>query len=400
MASSIANVKEFMPILRPASLLSLCLSVLLLPGCETDIDVIAPKRDMTIIYGILEANNTTHYIRINKSFVGEEAADDLAAIQGINEYSDSELTARIIEMTPEEVPTGREWQLEPTYIKSKEDGAFNSDSNKVYFFEAQLDVALFYKIECKLKVEGEGEKTVTAITDIIGNRGPDGALAHLNLLRPKRSGNNTGDGRTSDEVTFIIPGGYAPSYQVEWSGTDRGVRYTTYARLYYREEDPVAGSVLRVDSVTLPIGTKEVAPGSGSVSFDVNARDLYATIGNRVPDYASTDNFLRRVSDTLQFFVEVANDELSTYIAINQPVTEVLQERPSYTNVDNGIGIFASRLVSSTRHSNAILTGRILDNRSMEELLYSNATGSGGYTASKNFINSRCIVTATGPNCD
>lgn len=403
LVAAIANVKEFMPTLRPASLLMLFMGLLSFSGCETDIDVIAPKRDMTIIYGLLEANKTRHHIRINRSFVGEEAASVLATKPGINEYADDELQARIIELFEDGTPSGATWELQSMFIDSKDEGTFNNDSNKIYYFDATLDVERLYKIECKIKVDGEEEKTVTATTDILGSKAANGGLEQLVLVRPKRSGSgstNQGSDRTSDEVVFVIPSGYAPEFQVQWSGAKGGVRYTTYARLYYKDVDPVAGEVIRKDSVTLPMGTREFAPDAGNASFSVNTQDIYSTIGIEVPDHAITDDFIRIVSDTLQFFVEIANEELSTYIAINQPITEVVQERPEYTNIDNGIGIFASRLVASTRHSNPLLTGRILDNRSMEELLYSNASGSGGYTVTKNFTNDRCVVSITGPNCD
>jgi hypothetical protein len=39
----------------------------------------------------------------------------------------------------------------------------------------------------------------------------------------------------------------------------------------------------------------------------------------------------------------LANDELKTYINVNNPVTGIIQERPSYTNVVGGLGLFASR---------------------------------------------------------
>jgi hypothetical protein len=39
----------------------------------------------------------------------------------------------------------------------------------------------------------------------------------------------------------------------------------------------------------------------------------------------------------------VANEELATYLEINSPVTGVIQERPEYTNINGGLGLFASR---------------------------------------------------------
>ena len=45
----------------------------------------------------------------------------------------------------------------------------------------------------------------------------------------------------------------------------------------------------------------------------------------------------------LDFELTVANDELSTYLEINSPITGVIQERPEYTNINGGLGLFASR---------------------------------------------------------
>jgi len=39
----------------------------------------------------------------------------------------------------------------------------------------------------------------------------------------------------------------------------------------------------------------------------------------------------------------MGNNDLKSYIEVNSPSTGVVQERPIYTNVSNGIGLFASR---------------------------------------------------------
>jgi hypothetical protein len=39
----------------------------------------------------------------------------------------------------------------------------------------------------------------------------------------------------------------------------------------------------------------------------------------------------------------MGNDDLKSYIEVNSPATGIVQERPIYTNISNGIGLFASR---------------------------------------------------------
>ena len=39
----------------------------------------------------------------------------------------------------------------------------------------------------------------------------------------------------------------------------------------------------------------------------------------------------------------VGTTDLETYINVNQPITGIVQERPQFSNINNGTGIFSSR---------------------------------------------------------
>jgi len=123
---------------RSLSFLFLSISLFSLIGCETDIDIIAPQKDVTVIYGLLEEAKTQHFIRINKAFIGEESANVLAATSGVNEYSEEELQAVVIELNKQTGQETNRWVLQSTYSTDKEEGVFFSDSNKVYSFNARV----------------------------------------------------------------------------------------------------------------------------------------------------------------------------------------------------------------------------------------------------------------------
>ena len=375
-------------------------------GCETDIDVIAPKRDVTIIYGLLEADKTKHYIKINRAFVGEDSATVLAAKEGVNEYASDEMSAKVLELSETGEVTNA-WDLTATYSTGKEDGAFFSDSNKIYFFEAQLNANRLYKLECIVNVDGEDEKKVTATTDIIGQAASSGGIEQVRLIAPGLSGNpgstNNQTDRSSDEVKLVNGIEYNSGFKVSWSNVSGGVLYTAFLRLYYRDFNISSGLQTAYDSVTLSIGTRQFDTDE-QISFpSIGTEDYFATIGKRVSDLepAEISGIKRIVSDTVQFFIEVANEELATYIEVNQPISGVVQDRPEYTNVLNGIGIFGSRVVANTKRSSIREDGRILDKETLEELLYSNLPQTGDYTKSKSFTRpGRCFVDpATGPKC-
>jgi hypothetical protein len=360
--------------LRSLSILLLTLSLFSILGCETDIDIIAPKKDVTIVYGILEETKTRHYIRINKAFIGEESASVLAATQGVNEYSDSELQAVVIEYLNGE--ERNRWPLSSEYISSKEDGLFFSDSNKVYYFDADLRISsdqntFVYRLECTINVEGEETKVVSAETEVIG-----GGIVPITLVKP-RIANSSSEDRA--EIDFVANGEYRNSLDITWQRPAGGVSFTSYYRFYYTEVDITTGERKR-DSLLYMIGTKRVklneSESSGEVNFTMNPEEFYIRMNTEFEDY-NFDNpsFYRYASDTLEFFLEIADNTLATYIEVNQPSTEISQERPEYTNVTNGIGVFGSRYIATTRVKGGIAktnSGRVFESGSLEELLYSN----------------------------
>ena len=44
--------------------------------------------------------------------------------------------------------------------------------------------------------------------------------------------------------------------------------------------------------------------------------------------------------DAVELILTAGNEDLNTYMQVNEPVTGIVTERPIFTNVNNGIGIF------------------------------------------------------------
>ena len=61
-------------IMNKLSFVAVLIMALGFVSCETDIDVNAEPTDITIVYGLLNPNDTTHYLKINKAFIGEGSA--------------------------------------------------------------------------------------------------------------------------------------------------------------------------------------------------------------------------------------------------------------------------------------------------------------------------------------
>ena len=46
-------------------------AVVFINSCKTDFDTIAPYKEVMVVYGLLNPNETTQYIRISKAYLGE-----------------------------------------------------------------------------------------------------------------------------------------------------------------------------------------------------------------------------------------------------------------------------------------------------------------------------------------
>ena len=58
----------------------------LFAACSTDFNINADWQEITVVYGLLNQKETTHYIKINKAFLGEGNALTMAQIEDSSSY--------------------------------------------------------------------------------------------------------------------------------------------------------------------------------------------------------------------------------------------------------------------------------------------------------------------------
>ena len=64
-------------------------------ACETDFDVNANWKEVTVVYGLLDQSEQEQYIKINKAYLGEGDALQLATIADSVNYDPSDLEVKI-----------------------------------------------------------------------------------------------------------------------------------------------------------------------------------------------------------------------------------------------------------------------------------------------------------------
>lgn len=311
----------------------------LFPACETDFEINAPWKDITIVYGLLNQQDTVHYIKINKAFLGDTNALVMALIPDSSQYDTSEIKVTIQQTKDGDSVTT--YTLYPIFITNKEEGVFYNTPQIVYqFTEPNLDEDSDYKLTITNKKTG---KIVTATTPIID----EGVWCFNTECIPSAfPGMKIGFYNTVNN-----------SYQslvVKWKSVEDGRRYQLTIRFKYDEKNTDTGVITpkSVDWIFSADSRVDYLKGNISISRDVNGEEFYKFLASRIPDNDTPippPSNVERFNVTLDFIIDVAGEEFNTYMEVNEPSTGIVQEKPEYSNIKNDktgedeIGIFSCR---------------------------------------------------------
>ncbi len=294
-------------------------------SCETDIDLNAEYKDIPVVYGLINPSDTNHYIKITKAFIGDASAIDLAANADNFNYADGELTVEVME-----------YDFNGVYVKSylltrtvneipKEPGTFDNSSNVLYkFVEPNINKNSTYQ----LKIYNSSlDKEITSETKIVDNS---------TVSAPTTQQKMTfwiGDpvvGANADRIISVTP------------GNNIGRLDVTFVFNYTEYYTTSSGLTPVVKSVRMPL-TEKITTGNNPVEWELKGSTFFDNITNNVSNPTSIPFFSHRELDNITLEFNVAGTELSTYMLVSEPSNTVNQDKPSYTNIGNGLGVFSSR---------------------------------------------------------
>ncbi|MFI5204705.1 MAG: hypothetical protein ACHQF2_09440, partial [Flavobacteriales bacterium] len=208
---------------------------------------------------------------------------------------------------------------------------------KIYYFtESTLDPQYQYRIRVNI---AELSKEVTATTDLVQD---------FTVTPPITFGmasNNIGSN------TYYTPA-------IKWGKSANGARYEVMLRLKYDEYTATTTTrkVLEWKQGEFDPATAQMA----GINFihNIDGEGFYKFLASQIAD---DPNVISRRFRAIDMLVYAASEELDTYIQLTSPSNGIVQERPEYTNIDNGIGLFSSRL-------HVIAANKYISEFSMEEL--------------------------------
>jgi hypothetical protein len=288
-------------------------------ACETDFDVNAQWEESTVVYGLLDAGKELQQIKIGKAFLGQMDAMQMAQYADSINFDENELAVKVVRINNngntdtiilDEVPTLRN------------EGDFN-DSIIVYTFEKSnvwFKVNSEYELLIKNNITGN---EVSSTTNVISGFDFD------NIYRTI-----TNDKPTFPFGFFNSNGDFSPS-TITWDDSnDNGKIYQLDLVINYSDSNIISGVVSSeqlVFSQPLVDGKEKKMRIEGESFFNF----LRLNLGK--------DNDKVRYFNGIDLVMIVGSEDLETYVKVNKPISGIVQERPQFTNINNGIGLFSSR---------------------------------------------------------
>ena len=292
-----------------------------------------------IVYGILDASTSTQYIKINRAFLGEGNALEYSQIP------DSTLYPYLLNVTLDVLNSSgqqiRHYVADTVNIW-KDGGIFFTGYQPYYRFK--LDMYTTTYIGDTIWLNSNYKYKLTITDPITGNIYESDAPGISSFILEKPSTSST-------RISFSTDG----TRTVEFNSVPNGKLYEVkFLFHYYEVYDSSPGDTIeKVNEWSLGSTVSASTNGGEKLNVTYSNWDFFYLLGQRL----ETRNDVTRFPGYIYIYCTTGAEDLNTYIDVNQPSNSIIQERPSFSNISNGIGLFSSKFIytkSFLLHDNTV----------------------------------------------
>lgn len=277
-------------------------------SCDKEVELLDDYQDITIVYGLINPNDSISYIRIEKAFLSDGDIYQAAQVPDSNLYP-YKLNVRIYSQNTSII-------FDTITVYNKQEGIFYAPKMQVYYAvtDGKLNTEESYNLEITNPKTGD---VVTSSTKLI-----DGSSIRF------------------DYPNFSIS--FENDKSIEFKTIPDARLYQLNIRFHYTEGlingSDTAFSEHYVDWVFPAIKSQDLY-GGDNMDIPYIGEQFYSNLINTIP---YKDNVVRFIGQC-EVILSTADDTFDVYLEVNKPSTSIIIERPSFTNIENGYGIFATR---------------------------------------------------------
>jgi len=289
-------------------------------SCNNDLKILAPYKDIPVVYGLLDQSDTAHYIRVNKAFLGLGNAYTMASNYDSTNYPIGQISVQIQDYDQSGNLVGT-YSLTPDSSIPVDPGTFPYPHQVLYKTKAKLNVNDTYS----LTVTNEHTGKVASGSTLL--------MTDANIISPWIS---------SQYFSLSWLSNYPTKMQWNTSSGARIYQYTV--RFFYYEKDIASGtgSEKYVDWVFPTLSASSISGGI-PMEYDYTGQGFLQFLKG----YIAVNSGVTRTADSVRLYFTSGSDDLYTYIQLSQPSLGINQEKPFYSDVKNAVGIFTSRHVQT-----------------------------------------------------
>lgn len=302
------------------------IALLLIPvlySCNNKLNVNANWKDITVVYGLLSQNDDTAFLKISKAFLGPGNAMQYAKIPDSSTYP-SNLSVKIEAWSGGNLVNTYTFDTLTIHTKQAGDSIFYFPNQMVYYCHTgHLDQSYTYRLKIIHLKTGVVDSATTTLVHNFSVDTPDPYMK---------------------EIDFI-PGGF---FRVKFEQAYGGKRYQLAIRFHYLETTGSGSKPKTVDWLVfndLEV-TNPFDPGAAAVDQSFSSDVFYTILKANIKTLRADPSVSSRSAQYVDFIFSVASDDLNTYMNASEPSNSIIQERPSFSNIYNGIGLFSSRFVN------------------------------------------------------
>lgn len=327
--------------------LSIFCLLLTLVSCNNDLKIIAPYKEIPSVYAIITPQQPMQMIRINKVFLGEGDANQMAKIMDSVNYKAGELTVKLERYVNGAKTTAgisssgpvNEVLFRDSVIQTEE-GAFNTNQ-RVYVTNDRLFSDGVYKLIIKNNSTGNEFTAKTTAMDSVPLTGLPPFAAPFYPV-PYAASNPPSFYIDYSNVNSANP------YVVRTKPSNGGFIHDLTIRVHYF--DSMSGGAKNfhvLDYVFPPKQLKDLERFNNTdyFNFSFRATSLFLEFGNMLARRQDPVGFVGRKTFKIDFISYAATQDYYDYLQFAAPSLSFAQEKVLYSNFDGkkALGLFTFR---------------------------------------------------------
>jgi hypothetical protein len=277
-------------------------------SCDKEIDINDDYQDIAIVYGLINPNDSISYLRIEKAYLSNGDIYQDAQIADSNLFR-NKLDVKVYS-------NNRIITFDTITIYNKKEGIFYAPKMVVYYAVTKglLNTLDTYNLEIKNPETGQ---VITSSTSLI-----DGSSIRFEY--------------PNQTITF------ESDKQVAFTSIPNARLYQLNLRFHYTE-GLISGSDTTfsehaVDWIFPGITSRDLTGGE-ELLIDYIGEQFYSNLLLNIP---YKERVVRMIGQC-EVIVSVADETFNVYMEVNKPSASIVIDRPAFTNIENGYGLFASR---------------------------------------------------------